>query len=72
MAVGAVVGSLVGGPWGHEVWRRAARATPDELGRAVRELTPVAPSGGMAVAPFAGVPRDPASGTVAAGVSIRF
>ncbi|HEX8831102.1 MAG TPA: hypothetical protein VF705_08065 [Longimicrobium sp.] len=72
VAIGAAVGALVGSVWRHEVWRRAARATPDELSHAVRELTPVAPAGGMAVAPFAGAPLDPASGTVAAGLSIRF
>ncbi len=67
VAIGAAVGALVGAVWGREVWRRAASATPAELGRARR--TGLA---GATVAPFASLPPDRRAGAYAAGLSIRF
>jgi len=70
LAAGAVVGALIGAAWGREVWRRAARATPAELGRVRRERTASAPS--VSIAPYAASPMSPETGKVAAGLSIRF
>jgi hypothetical protein len=67
VAIGAAVGALVGGLWGREVWRRAARATPGELARVKRTAL-----SGARLAPFAAAPLGRPAGTFAAGLSIRF
>lgn len=69
LAIGAAIGALIGGAWGREVWRRAASATPEELSRVVREP---AVASAVSVAPYAAAPMAGGSGTLAAGLSIRF